>query len=100
MQSLAAQVPGSAMIPAASLRQMAAFLARCRYVITNDNGPMHLATAVGTPTITVYGPTEAVCWNPGGTRHRAVMAEGLRCLGCNFTRCPFEHECMTRVTPE
>jgi ADP-heptose:LPS heptosyltransferase len=100
VRAIAARVPGSVVVPATSLRRMGALLARCRCVITNDNGPMHLATAVGAPTVTIYGPTDPSCWNPGGARHRAVTAEKLGCLGCNFLKCPFEHECMTRVTPE
>lgn len=100
VRALADRVPGSRMIPPTSFRQMAALFARCRYVLTNDNGPMHLAAAVGTPTITIYGPTSPANWNPGGPNHRAVTAEHLGCLECNFLKCPFEHECMTWVTPE
>ena len=94
------QVPGSRMIPKASLRQMASLLERCKVIITNDNGPMHLAEAVGTPTVTIYGPTDPTAWNIGGLSHRVVQASGLSCLGCNLNACPFGHECMTRVTPE
>ena len=88
------------MIPETSLRQMAALLARCRMVITNDNGPMHLAVAVDTPTVTMYGPTDPAAWNPGSGRHRVLQAAGLSCLGCNLNECPFGHECMTQITPE
>jgi ADP-heptose:LPS heptosyltransferase len=100
VEAIQRQVPGSRMIPEASLRQMAALLEQCKMVITNDNGPMHLAVAVGTPTVTVYGPTDPTSWNPGGPSHRVVQAPGLSCLGCNLNECPFEHECMTGVTPE
>jgi len=93
-------VPGSRKIPFCSFRQMGALMARCRWIITNDNGPMHLATAVGTPTVTVYGPTEPLSWNPGGPRNRVVYTEGLSCLRCNLNVCPFNHECMSHVTPE
>ena len=61
-------IPQSRIIPETSLRRMAALLERCRMVVTNDNGPMHLAVAVGTPTLTVYGPTDPASWNPGGPR--------------------------------
>jgi ADP-heptose:LPS heptosyltransferase len=94
------QIPESRMIPPASLRQMASLLERCNVVVTNDNGPMHLATAVGTPTVTIYGPTDPASWNPGGLRHRVIQATGLTCLGCNLNSCPFEHECMSGVKPE
>lgn len=93
-------IPQSWMIPKTSMREMAALLERCQIVITNDNGPMHTATAVGVPTVTLYGPTDPQSWNPGGPRHRALRAEGLRCLGCNLNTCPFGHECMTQLTPE
>jgi len=100
VEDIRQQAPGSHMIPSASLRQMAALLARCRLVVTNDNGPMHLAVAVKTPTVTLYGPTDPLCWNPGGSQHPAVQVEGLSCLGCNLNVCPFEHECMRQVAPD
>lgn len=40
-----------------SLRQTAALLSHCRYLISGDSGPMHLATAVGTPVLALFGPT-------------------------------------------
>lgn len=94
------QIPKSHMIPNASLREMASLLERCRLVVTNDNGPMHLAVAVGVPTVTVYGPTDPQSWNPGGPKHRVVQATHVPCLGCNLNVCPFGHECMTEVTPQ
>ncbi len=100
VEQIANNVPRAVLIPEADLRRMAALLANCRYVVTNDNGPMHLAVAVGTPTATVYGPTSPKAWNPGGPLHRVVQASDVPCLGCNLNRCPFNHECMTHVTAE
>jgi ADP-heptose:LPS heptosyltransferase len=100
VEALQRQVPVSWMIPQATLRQMAAILERCRLAVANDNGPMHLAVAVGTPTVTIYGPTEPASWNPGGPLHRALQAVGVSCLGCNLNRCPFAHECMRDLSPE
>jgi len=93
------QVLGSRRIPKTSLRQMAALLERCKIIVTNDNGPMHLAVAVGIPTVTMYGPTDPTAWNPGGPLHRVVQASDVPCLGCNLNGCPFSHECMTHITP-
>lgn len=90
----------SEMIPLVKLKDMAAFLERCNLVVTNDNGPMHLSVAVGVPTVTVYGPTQPECWNPGGEKHRAVQAWGLSCLECNLNSCPYKHECMRWVSAE
>ena len=100
VENIRQQAPHASMIPSTSLRQMAALLARCELVVSNDNGPMHIAAAVGVPTVTVYGPTDPHAWNPGGSRHIALQAAGLRCLGCNLNACPFGHECMRQVTPE
>jgi lipopolysaccharide heptosyltransferase II len=100
VKNIQKQVPESVMIPKTSLREMAALLAQCRLVVTNDNGPMHLATAVHVPTITLYGPTDPIAWNPGGPLHRLIQATGLGCLGCNLNECPFNHECMTGITPD
>lgn len=92
--------PKAKLIPPATVRQMAALLERCRMVISNDNGPMHLAVAVGVPTVTLYGPTHPGSWNLGGLRNAVVQAEGLSCLGCNLNDCPFGHECMARIEPQ
>jgi len=101
VEGISREAPGSRLIPDTSLRQMAALLQRCRLVITNDNGPMHLAVAAGTPTVTIYGPTAPLAWNPGGgPHHRVIQAAGLGCLGCNMNECPFGHECMTWITAE
>lgn len=100
VKSVAQRAPGSVLIPNASFRQMAALLARCSLVITNDSGPMHLATAVGTPTITIYGPTDPANWNPGGPKHKVLQALDVPCLKCNLNVCPINHECMTHLTPE
>ncbi len=97
---IARECPGSQMIPRTTLREMAALLEHCRLVVTNDNGPMHMAVAVGTPTVTLYGPTDPVAWNPGGPKHRALSAPGLQCLGCNLNECSFGHECMAALTPQ
>jgi lipopolysaccharide heptosyltransferase II len=86
--------------PVGSLRQAAALLARCRAVVTSDNGLMHLSVSVGTPTVTVYGPTWPESWNPRVPPHRWLQTPGLSCVGCNLDRCPFSHECLEWLSPE
>jgi lipopolysaccharide heptosyltransferase II len=99
VEAIQKAAPQSLLIPPTSLRQMAALLARCELVVTNDNGPMHIAAAVGTPTITIYGPTDPFAWNPGGPRHRVLQANELHCIRCNLNECPYGHECMKLITP-
>lgn len=47
-----------------ALPQLAALLARCRLVISHDSGVAHLAAAVGTPTVALFGPTDPLRWAP------------------------------------
>ncbi len=89
-----------ALLPAGSLHRAAAVLSRCHVAVTNDSGLMHLAVSVGTPTVTIYGPTSPGSWNPRQPPHRYVQAEGLACLVCNRDQCPYGHECMEWVSPD
>lgn len=105
-EKIAAQVRSGiedkvALLPPTNLRQMAAILKRGRLVVTNDSGAMHLSVAVGTRTVTIYGPTRPVDWNPslagdtGGDI--AIAADGVDCLGCQLNECPVGHLCMERL---
>ncbi|MBI2118052.1 MAG: glycosyltransferase family 9 protein [Elusimicrobia bacterium] len=83
-----------------SLIQMAALLKQCSCVIANDNGPQKIAMAVGTPTLTIFGPTNPLSINPNKFPHLYVRNEQLPCLACERNRCPYHHECMENLTPE
>jgi heptosyltransferase III len=82
-----------------TLRDFAAALEHCCLVVSNDNGPMHLAIAVGKPTVVIFGPTSPTAVLPPNGRHRALRLEGLSCLECNLNVCPFNHECMELLPP-
>lgn len=86
--------------PATTLRQLGALLKRCSIVVTNDSGPMHIAAAVGTPVLGIYGPTDPLLQGPYGANHVVVRNEGLDCLGCNLTACPIGHPCMLGLSVE
>ena len=66
-----------------SLGQLAALFERCQVVLGVDSGPLHLAAAVGTPTVRVYGPTDVAVFGPRGdpSVQRAVRAS-LPCQPC------------------
>lgn len=74
--------------PATDWQGLGALLARCALLVGNDSGPKHVAVAVGTPTVTVFGPTHPRTWHPPTGPHRALVAEGLACLHCNANVCP------------
>ncbi len=84
--------------PVTTLKQLGALLKRCRCVISNDSGPMHIAAAVGTPVLGIYGPTNPALQGPVGEQHVTVSKTGLACLGCNYTKCPIGHPCMLELT--
>jgi heptosyltransferase-2 len=73
---------------AGDLRVLGALLARVALLVTNDSGVMHLATAVGTPVVAIFGPSNPVAWGPwhpgpGPSPHR-VVALPLPCRPCFY----------------
>jgi heptosyltransferase-2/heptosyltransferase-3 len=67
-----------------TLDQLAALFARCRLVLGPDSGPLHLAVAVGAPTVHLYGPVDTATFGPWGApgRQRALTS-AWPCIPCN-----------------
>jgi heptosyltransferase-2 len=95
---------------ATDLRGLAALLSMCQLVVTNDTGPMHLAGAVGTPTVTLWGPSDPAEVCPVGARDVRVTGAALPCKPCFKNACPrsgpgtllpeAHEECMRLVSEE
>ena len=70
------------------LRQLAAILRQCAVYVTNDNGTMHIAAAVGTPTIGIFGPGEEEIWfpYPSSEGHKALRRD-VFCHPCHLDVC-------------
>jgi lipopolysaccharide heptosyltransferase I len=83
------------------LLQLAELYSRCALVITNDSGPMHIAAAVGTPVVAIFGPTDPTLTGPYGKQHTIVRA-GANCSPCLKKRCNHRPpmECMDKITVE
>jgi ADP-heptose:LPS heptosyltransferase len=79
--------------PKTSIRQMAAFISKCSFLIANDSGPMHISTAVGTPVLSIHGPTNPHHQGPYGEQHEWISLSELDCIMCNLLECPRNHEC-------
>lgn len=79
-----------------TLAQFIAMAAACRVLLTNDSGAMHIASALGTPTVTVFGATDDTTTGPTGPLAR-VVREPVDCSPCLLRECPIDHRCMTRV---
>ena len=95
---------GGDALPAAgalSLRGLVALLARARVVVSNDTGPVHLASALGRPVLAMFGPNTPVLYGPLSPGSRAFHA-GLPCSPCLTTdnyrssRCRI-HTCMAAI---
>ncbi len=84
--SVSARMRSDAIVTAGdtSLAQLAALFERCRLVIGPDCGPLHLAVAVGTPTVHLYGPVDACKFGPWGAPEKhVVVTSGRACIPCN-----------------
>jgi heptosyltransferase-2 len=73
--------------------------AACSLFLTNDSGAMHIASALGVPSVTVFGPTNEAATGPLGPLAR-IIREPVDCAPCLLRECPIDHRCMTRVTPD
>jgi ADP-heptose:LPS heptosyltransferase len=77
--------------------EMMAELANCRFVVTNDTGPMHLAGAVGTPCIALFGPTSAALHPAPGEGHHYLEGK-CSCAGKGLDSCT--RECLGAISVE
>jgi heptosyltransferase-2 len=100
-----AAAPGRAHSAAGTvgLRTAAALIARAAVLVTNDSAPLHLATAVGTPVVAIFGPTvPAFGFGPRGPRDIVVEHPDLSCRPCSAHGpqvCPLgHHRCMRELS--
>jgi lipopolysaccharide heptosyltransferase II len=100
-EAIIAATPGRVVSAAGalSLRGSAALIQRAAVLITNDSAPLHLATAVGTPVVALFGPTvPEFGFGPRRAGDLALGREGLSCRPCSRhgpQTCPLgHHRCM------
>ncbi|MBN1919190.1 MAG: lipopolysaccharide heptosyltransferase II [Verrucomicrobia bacterium] len=80
------------------LGELAALLARCHVVVTNDTGPMHLAGAVGARVVALFGSTSSERSSPSGAI--TVIQSQSDCPPCFRRECPTDFRCMTSITAD
>jgi heptosyltransferase-2 len=86
---------------ALSVGELAALLARCALLISNDSGPVHVAAAVGTPVIDIFGRNQRglspLRWGPLGEGH-VILHKDVGCVTCLAHRCDIGFLCLTSLT--
>jgi ADP-heptose:LPS heptosyltransferase len=84
-----------------NLLDLAALISECRLIVTNCNGPKHIAVATGTPTLTIHGSSDPASWNPpANPLYPFIRKEELFCIGCRLNECVYHLECMKDLSPE
>jgi heptosyltransferase-2 len=89
-------VPALNLAGETTLAEFIELAAACQLYITNDSGAMHIASALGVPTVAVFGATNHTATGPTGPLAK-VIREPVECSPCLKRECPIDHRCMTRV---
>ncbi|MDX8430788.1 MAG: lipopolysaccharide heptosyltransferase II [Candidatus Algichlamydia australiensis] len=81
-----------------TLREMMALISQLEVLLTNDSGPMHVASAVGVKLVALFGSTNSTATGPynGGT----VINKDVSCSPCYKRVCPIDFRCMKQITVE
>jgi heptosyltransferase II len=82
-----------------TLRRLLAVIGEASLFITNDTGPMHMANALRVPIVALFGPTEPKATAPFHAPS-VVLKKEAPCWPCLYRSCPFDHRCMTAITPD
>jgi len=88
------------LVPQVNLKYLGALMKRCKVFLTNDTGPMHIASALGVNVAAIFGPTNSRLQGPLNSNSVVIRNEKLDCLGCNLTKiedCPNKHKCMAEL---
>lgn len=80
-----------------SLSEFIELAAACELFLTNDSGAMHIASALGVPTVAIFGATDDAATGPTGPLAR-VVRQPVDCSPCLLRTCPIDHRCMTGVS--
>ena len=84
-----------------SIRELVARIAGLDLFLANDSGPMHVAGALGVPTVAIFGSTDPRVTCPWSAQHTRIVRRELPCSPCHARTCPLHHHaCMREITAE
>lgn len=100
MAELKKLAPAAKILPEiAELPLFLAVLARAKFFISGDTGPLHFAAGLGVPTIALFSPTSPERWAPCGARHQTIVGASCVCPA-NSAVCASPQHCMAAISPE
>ena len=79
-----------------SMKQLAYIIRKAQAFVAGDTGPMHLASALGTPLVAMFGPTDPARNGPYGKKH-IVLTAPILCKGCWKRTCPKGERCLDSI---
>jgi heptosyltransferase-2 len=82
-----------------SLGEAMGLISKCSFFVTNDSGLMHVAAALGVPTLAIFGATDHVATGPMGLKTGIIRHE-IDCSPCLKPECPTDFKCMLSIEPE
>ena len=80
-----------------TIAEAVALLAELDVLVANDMGLAHIAPAVGTQTVVIFGPTDPTTTRPYSD-NADILGYNVECSPCMLRDCPIDHRCMTNVT--
>lgn len=81
-----------------TIRSLMALIQKCSLFLTNDSGPMHMASALGTKLVALFGSTSDVKTGPFG--NNKIIHKHVECSPCYKRECPIDFRCMTKISVE
>ncbi|HEV2660550.1 MAG TPA: glycosyltransferase family 9 protein, partial [Ktedonobacteraceae bacterium] len=94
------QVPALNLAGRTSLGGLAALLKKFTLFISNDTGPAHMACAVQTASITLFGPADYQRWAPLDRSLHRALRRPVACSPCGYWECPIDHRCLRWLAPQ
>ena len=100
-QSISAMIGprGHSLAGETSLAEYIDLASTCSVYLTNDSGPMHVAAALGVPSVAIFGATDHIATGPSASWAK-VVREPVDCSPCMLRECPIDHPCMTGVSAD
>lgn len=95
----AMQSPALCVAGETSLGALAGLIERFDLFVSNDTGPAHIADALGTRSVVIFGPADHRRWASLDQEHHPFVRRPVACSPCGFWECPIDHRCLNWLVP-